>query len=119
MDSTPPTVTCSVSPNRVWPPNHQLITVQATVVVADTLSGPAGFTLVSVTSNEPDKGLNKDDLPNDIQGWAPGTPDTSGQLRSERSGTGPGRVYTLTYRGMDRAGNSATCSTTVSIPHNQ
>src|SRR5262249_7098797 len=57
MDSTPPTVTCSASPNRLWPPNHQLITVQATVVVADTLSGPAGFTLVSVTSSEPDSGL--------------------------------------------------------------
>jgi hypothetical protein len=57
MDSTPPTVTCSVSPNRFWPPNHQLITVQATVIVVDTLSGPAGFTLVSVTSNEPDSGL--------------------------------------------------------------
>jgi hypothetical protein len=56
--------------------------------VTDTLSGPAGFTLVSVTSNEPDNGLGDGDQPNDIQGFALGTPSTSGLLRAERAITG-------------------------------
>jgi hypothetical protein len=118
VDNTPPTVTCSVSPNSLWPPNHGLIEVRATVNVTDEHSGPAGFRLVSVTSNEPDSGLNREDLPNDIQGWTPGTADISGQVRAERSDTGTGRLYSLTYQGMDRAGNTATCRTSVTVPHN-
>ncbi len=119
IDKTPPTVSCSASPNVLWPPNHNLVPVTLSVVVTDSLSGPAGFVLLSATSNEPDNGLGDGDLPNDIQGFAFGTPATSGQLRAERSGTGTGRVYTLTYKGMDRAGNSATCAATVMVPHDQ
>ncbi|HVB27057.1 MAG TPA: hypothetical protein VNE21_03990, partial [Mycobacteriales bacterium] len=102
-DGAPPTGTCSVTPNVLWPANHKLVTVTASVAVEDQagLSGPDGFTLVSVTSSEPDNGLGDGDTPNDIQGWAVGTVDTSGQLRAERSGTGPGRVYTLTYQVKD------------------
>lgn len=118
-DTTPPTVTCSVTPNSIWPPNHKMVNVNASVSVTDAGSGPAGFTLVSVTSNEPDNGLGDGDTANDIQGWAIGTPDTSGQVRAERSGRGSGRVYTLTYAGMDQAGNSASCSTTISVPHDK
>ena len=54
-----------------------------------------------------------------IQGFAVGTPSVSGQLRSERSGQGTGRVYTLVYSGQDVAGNSATCSTAVTVPHDR
>lgn len=118
-DTTPPTVACSVTPNKIWPPNHKMVTVNASVSVSDADSGPAGFTLVSATSNEPDNGLGDGDMPNDVQGFAVGTADTSGQVRAERSGLGSGRVYTLTYQGMDQAGNSATCSTTISVPHDQ
>ncbi|MBI4233099.1 MAG: hypothetical protein HY686_01510 [Chloroflexi bacterium] len=119
LDNTPPTVTCSVTPDKLWPPNHKMRTVSVSVSVDDTGSGPAGYTLVSVTSNEPDNGLGDGDVANDIQGFVVGTPDTSGDLRAERSGKGSGRVYTLTYQGMDQAGNSALCSTTVSVPHDQ
>ena len=118
-DTTPPTVTCSATPSILWPPNHTLVRVSATVRVADAGSGPAGFTLVSVASNEPDNGLGDGDQPNDIQGFVVGTADTSGFLRAERSGKGQGRVYTLTYKGSDVAGNSATCRTSVTVPHNR
>lgn len=118
-DTTPPTVTCSATPNVLWPANHKMRNVTASVAVADTGSGPAGFTLVSVISNEPDNGLGDGDTPNDIQGWSTGTADTSGQLRAERSGGGTGRVYTLTYQGADQAGNTATCSVMVTVPHDQ
>jgi endo-1,4-beta-xylanase len=46
-------------------------------------------------------------------------PSTTGQLRAQRSGQGNGRIYTLTYRGNDQAGNSATCATTVIVAHDE
>ena len=83
------------------------------MIVADSLSGSAGFKLISVTSNEPDSGQG------DIQGFVTGAQSVAGQLRAQRLGSGTGRVYTLTYAGSDGAGNSATCSTTVTVPHDQ
>lgn len=56
---------------------------------------------------------------NDIQGWTLNTPDVFGQFRAERSGSGDGRVYTLTYKGTDAAGNTATTSCTVTVPKAQ
>ncbi|CAN5789781.1 hypothetical protein BH24CHL5_BH24CHL5_12280 [soil metagenome] len=40
-------------------------------------------------------------------------------LRAERSGTGNGRIYTLTYRVTDSCGNAATQTVTVSVPKSQ
>ena len=117
LDSTPPTVTCAATPTALWPPNHKLRDVTATVTVTDDGSGPAGFRLVSVTSNQADSGLGGGDVPGDISGWAAGTADTAGQLRAERADTGPGRVYALTYEGSDVAGNTAQCTATVTVPH--
>ena len=91
------------------------MTITASVSVADGGgSGSGGFTLVSVTSNQADSGLARDDVAKDIQGWSTGTADTSGQLRAERYGKD--RVYTLTYQGKDLSGNTKTCSATVTVP---
>jgi hypothetical protein len=111
-DSTPPTVTCSAAPAVLWPPNNKLVGVTTHVTVEDAGSGPAGFTLLSVTSNEGSIGSESKD-------WALGSPDTSGSLQAARNGSGTGRVYTLTYQGVDQAGNTTTCSTTVTVPHDQ
>ena len=111
-DTTPPTVTCSATPAQLWPPNNKLVSISTEVTVTDDGSGPAGFTLVSVTSNEGDAGTES-------SGWTAGTPDTSGFLQASRLGSGTGRVYTLTYQGEDNAGNTATCATTVTVPHDQ
>jgi hypothetical protein len=111
-DTAPPTVTCSASPHVLWPPNNKLVAVSTTVSVTDSGSGPAGFSLVSVSSNE-------GDAASESQGWTAGTPDTSGFLQAARLGSGSGRVYTLTYEGSDQAGNTATCSATVLVPHDQ
>ena len=87
------------------------------ILVCLAAAGPAGFVLVDATSSEPDDGLGDGDTACDIQGWNAGTADISGWLRAERSGIGPGRTYTLTYRGSDRAGNSTACSIPVTVPH--
>jgi len=118
IDKTAPTVTCSASPKTLYPADHKLVPITVTVKVTDARSGPAGFTLSSVTSNEPDDAPGSADgaTTGDITGFSLGTADTSGQLRAERSTTGHGRVYTLTYVARDVAGNQRTCTTTVSVP---
>jgi hypothetical protein len=113
LDKTPPTVLCSASPDVLWPPNNKLVPINISVNVTDSLSGSVGFDLISATSNEPETGNG------DIQGFVSGSVSTNGQLRAQRSGSGTGRVYTFTYSGADRAGNTASCTTTVSVPHDQ
>ncbi len=100
IDQTPPTVTCSASPDRLWPANNKLNTINVAVNVEDATSGSASFILVSVTNDET---TNANDMP----GWEIGTPDTTGQLMASRAGNGDGRIYTLTYEGIDTAGNTA------------
>jgi hypothetical protein len=115
-DITPPTIACSASPSVLWPPNHDLRAVTASISASDD-SGTVTVTLLSVTSNQADSGLDPQDVPNDIQGWVTGTDDRSGLLRAERFERA--RVYTLTYQASDPAGKTATCSTTVTVPMNQ
>jgi serine protease len=115
-DTIPPTISCSASPNVLWPPNHELRAVTVSVSASDD-SGSVTVTLLSVTSSQPDSGLDRDDVPNDIQGWTTGTDDRSGFLRAERFMRA--RTYTLTYQAADPSGNTATCRTTVSVPVKQ
>lgn len=78
-----------MSPARLWPPNHQLVPVEATVTMTDVLSGPTSFTLTSATSSEPDAGLGAGDTVDDLQGFVLGTADTgawcarSGRTRAQ------------------------------------
>lgn len=46
------------------------------------------------------------------------TGDLTVDLRAERAGGGTGRVYAITIRCIDGAGNSATASVEVTVPHN-
>jgi len=41
------------------------------------------------------------------------------QLRSERAGTGNGRVYTVLVQSTDEWGNSSTKTVTVAVPHSK
>lgn len=118
VDTTPPVVDVTLSPNVLRPPNHKLRTIHATVAVTDACDPNASFVLTSITSDEPDEGLGDGNFPNDIQGALFGTPDTQFLLRSERSGRGDGRIYTVVYTASDASGNDATDSAFVKVPHN-
>lgn len=115
----PPSLTVTLSPGVLWPPNHKMVTIRATIV-ATSEAGPAPIvTLVSITSNEPDNGLGDGDTANDIQGAAYGTGDRVFQVRAERAAKGSGRVYTVTYKAASPLNPSiATLVTaTVTVPH--
>ncbi|MDZ7319040.1 MAG: FG-GAP-like repeat-containing protein [candidate division KSB1 bacterium] len=117
VDTTPPTLSVSVEPNMLWPPNHKMIAIHATVTVSDFVDPNATFVLTSIVSNEPDNGLGDGDKPNDIQEAEYGTPDLDFKLRAERSGKGNGRIYTVTYTATDASGNSSSTTATVTVPH--
>jgi len=120
-DTSPPTLQVMLSPNLLWPPNHKLIPITATVGASDTCDASPTVTLVSITSNEPDNGLGDGDQPNDIQaiGGGPipfGTDVRWFLLRAERSGMGSGRVYTVTYATKNASGNTVSASAKVTVP---
>ena len=110
LDKTPPVLAAVAWPIVLTPANKRLVDVHILLGHVDPLSGAAGFTLESVTSNDP--GAGSDDMP----GWTIGSPDTRGKLRAERSpGKNTPRVYTLRYRGTDRAGNSTVATALVLV----
>ena len=118
-DNSPPTLSISLSPQLLWPPNHQMVEIKATISVKDDVDPHPTVRLVSITSSEPDNGLGDGDTPGDIQQAQPGTDDRQFLLRAERSGTGPGRTYRVTYEARDVAGNTVKVATEVTVPHNR
>lgn len=119
VDTIPPQISVTLSRDLLWPPNHKLVDITATVNVTDVCDPHATFVLTSIASSEPDDGLGDGDTANDIQSYEIGTADTSFQLRSERSGLGSGRVYTIVYTASDKSGNTAQASATVNVPHDR
>src|SRR5262249_13436868 len=114
-DTTPPDLTVQLAPTVLWPPDHKLVTITATITVSDTCDPHPTIRLVSITSNEPDNGLGDGDQPDDIQAVFD-TDDRVFLLRSERGGLGGGRVYTVTYEASDASGNKTTRQADVNVP---
>jgi predicted extracellular nuclease len=104
-----PRLSVSVSPDTLWPPNHKYRAVVATPTAS---SDVVDVTLVSATSNEPDDGLGDGDTANDIVI----VDDLTLKLRAERSGTGTGRIYTMTWQATNGCGATVTATTTVTVP---
>ncbi|TVY07487.1 Ig-like domain-containing protein [Paenibacillus cremeus] len=119
IDKIAPTANVVLDKNTLWPANHQLASITASVTAADSLSGINSIVLTSITSNEPDNGLEAGDQSNDIQGAEFGTFDTGFMLRAERTGNGTGRMYTITYTVTDNAGNTTNASAIIVVPHDQ
>ncbi len=120
VDTTAPGLSVTLDPDVLWPPNHHMVDVEATLIAGD-LCAAVTVELRSVTSSEPDDedGNGDGKTVDDIQGDDPGTPDTDFRLRAERAGSGPGRVYMATYAATDAAGNETVVVATVTVPHDQ
>jgi len=120
-DNTAPNISVTLSTYRLWPPNHRMVNITATVRVNDNCSSGSSldWVLESITSNEDDDGYGDGDTSNDIQNATYNTRDLTFSLRRERSGRGNDRIYTITYKATDAAGNVSRASATVTVPHNQ
>ncbi len=113
LDTVPPEIMVTVDRDVLWPPNHKMADVSATVSVSDDCCAVVDYELVSVTSDEPDNGKGDGDTVDDIVIVS----DHHFQLRSERSGKGDGRVYTITYLATDCSGNVTVGAAEVRVPH--
>ncbi len=112
LDHTPPVVTVSVTPSVLYPPNHMMVEITPTVTATDDRDPNPVINLASITSNEA----------GNMTGDGNTSPDilvTNGHIfvRSERSGNGKDRVYTITYTARDFSGNVGIGSATVTVPH--
>jgi hypothetical protein len=119
QDTIPPVLTVALSPSILWPPDHKLNSVTASVEVNDVCDPHPKIALTSISSNEPDAGLGDGDTVNDIQGALFGTDDRLFLLRAERAGRGAGRIYTVTYQASDASNNTAFATSKVAVPHDQ
>lgn len=114
-DTTPPVIKSSAAtPNTLWPANHKMVPVKVTATASDNC-GVKKCSIISVTSNEPENGLGDGDTAPDWQI----TGDLTVNLRGERSGTGTGRLYTITAECADSTGNRSTGTVNVTVPHDQ
>ena len=110
LDTTPPSLTVSLSPTMLWPPNNKLVPITAAITVKDDYDPAPEIKLESITASEPLAA-------GDIQGAQPGTDDRQFSLVAKRAGANlAGRIYIVTYSATDASGNKATASATVRFP---
>lgn len=112
-DTMAPTLSVSLSPSNLWPPNHKLVEIVATVVVSDTCDANPAVQLMSITSTDP---LGADDVQAVGGGPVPfGTDVRSFLLRADRPKSNPVRIYTVNYIAKDASGNTTTASAQVRV----
>lgn len=119
-DTTVPALAPVPDKNILWPPNHNMVTVTIRTNARDNSGGPVTLSAV-VFSDEPQNGCGDGDTSPD---WTePVINQTTGvitlQLRSERSGMGDGRVYTIRITATDSSGNSSVGDVQIIVPHDQ
>ncbi len=115
IDTTPPQINVTATPNTLWPPNHDYVEVKVNVTVFDIGDPAPRITLVSIASNELDNSIGDGTTLNDFVTIN----NFTFNLRAERAGTGSGRIYTITYKATDASGNYAETSVAVTVHHNQ
>lgn len=121
-DTTGPVITLKGNTISLWPPNHKYETVRVTDLVlsasdsCDTSVTINSVVIAKVTSDELENSGGDGNTLNDIVIAAD---CKSVQLRSERDGGGNGRVYTITFRVRDSAGNVKTVTSKVYVPKSQ
>ena len=114
-DTTKPVISSvSATPSTMWPPNHKWWTIAVNTTATDTC-GSVTIAITNIASDEPVNGLGDGNTAPDWQFVNARTV----QLRAERSGTRDGRVYTITVRATDAAGNFSTSTVNVTVAHDQ
>lgn len=106
---------------QMWPPNHKYqefklsdLVVSATDNCSDVLDVNAAGRIISIDSDEPEIG-GDDNTADDIVIQGNG----SFKLRAERQGKGNGRVYSVTFEIIDKAGNVTRTTAYVGVPHDK
>jgi Tol biopolymer transport system component len=105
----PPAITSvTATPNVLWPPNNQMVSVSVNVAVSDDSDPAPACRITGVTSNESFAGT----------GWHITGPLTV-DLLAQRFGAGAGRIYTLIVACTNSSKLTSTATVGVSVPHDQ
>ncbi len=120
VDTGPPTLAPVSNKTILWPPNHQMENITIETNASDN-SGIMPTLAASVYSNEPEEGLGDGDMKPD---WTEPLIDQENgiislELRAERSGTGDGRIYTISITAADQSGNTSTVNIEIIVPHDK
>jgi hypothetical protein len=120
VDAQAPVIVLNGQTPSMWPPNHKYQTFQVTNFVTSVTDNCGGTSvsavhITKVTSDEIENGNGDGNTMNDIVIAAD---CKSVQLRSEREGSGNGRVYTIFFSVQDASGNVGTASAKVVVQHN-
>lgn len=123
VDNTPPTITIDTGKHMVWwPPNHQYetVTVKDFVLSAsDSCNSGVNRSTVYISQVTSDEAENGNDSGNTLNDIIIAADCKSVRLRVEREGGGDGRVYTITFKVKDAAGNSTTATAKTYVPKSQ
>jgi uncharacterized repeat protein (TIGR01451 family) len=119
-DTTPPTINVNNQTPSLWPANHKYQSFRVTDFVTGVTDngaslGVGGVVIEKVTSDEAENGPGSGNTTADIVLAAD---CKSVQLRAEREGNGNGRVYTITFKARDAAGNVGRATSKVVVPRN-
>ncbi len=119
-DTEAPVITTNGQTPVLWPPNHEYHTFNVTDFVTsvsdncDTIA-VSSVVIDKVTSDEVENGPGSGDTLNDI---VIASDCKSVQLRAERENNADGRVYTITFKVTDSAGNVGIKTARVHVPKN-
>ena len=122
-DVTAPVINLTGQPMTLWSPNHKYVTFQIADFVAsvsdscNTTISLGSVYISKVTSDEPEN-INSGDG-NTLKDMVIANDCKSVDLRAERDGSKNGRVYTITFKVTDTAGNVGTNTAKVTVPHSQ
>jgi hypothetical protein len=117
IDKTNPTLKVSFDPFEIKTRNHKLVPIKSLIVTDDSLSGISSVELVSIVSNQSDNGVGDGNTEQDIQEFENGKADTDFLVRAEATGN-KNRIYTVTYKAIDNAGNSSIVSEDIMVKYN-
>ena len=105
----PPKISAlTATPDVLWPPNGQMVSVTIGVTVTDDSDPSPACQISSVTSSEPSAASD----------WSVTGP-LSLSLRADRNGLGPGRIYSITVKCTNVSQLSASAEVSVLVPHDR
>jgi hypothetical protein len=120
-DTQAPTLSVSLSPKKLWPPNHKMVNIKADVRARDACDdNDVLIELVSIVAHgskghKKDKDDGKKHGEPDIQDAEYGTGDLEFSVRAELGDHSDKREYEVTYRATDQAGNKTKARATVTV----
>lgn len=111
----PPVCDAAVAdPPILWPPNHKLQNVSVGQVL-DPDDDEIFISVTGIHQNEPANGVGDGNTSPD--GFGLGSPQA--RVRKERSGSGSGRIYFISFRAEDGQGGGCDGSVQVVVPHDR